>query len=318
MFGYAALFAVFIIGGTALLSWPLGRYMKWAMDPDAPQTGAASRFTRIFQSVGGALTRRGQDWKQYMVALLVFNVLMFVVSFAILALQQYLPLNPDGMGAIAGDLIYNTAASFTSNTNLQHYSGESTLSYFSQLGALMWLQFVSAATGIAALAALARGLAGRVSLGNFFVDVQRASFLVLLPLALVVATLMVIGGMPMTFEGGSRGAAAEIGGVQRQTVRDWVAAFNAHGPSGLIDGEAPGQRPLLNPEQREALKRRVEAGPDPAVDEVVRWRLIDLGQWVFAEFGIAISKQTLSRILRRMGCRKLSARPRMSAPARWG
>ena len=112
------------------------------------------------------------------------------------------------------------------------------------------------------------------------------------------------------YEGASRGAAAAIGGVQRQTVRDWVAAFNAHGPSGLIDGKAPGQRPLLNPEQRAALRRIVEAGPDPAVDGLVRWRLIDLAQWIFTEFGIAISKQTLSRTLRRMGYRKLSARPR--------
>ena len=122
------------------------------------------------------------------------------------------------------------------------------------------------------------------------------------------------------YEGASRGAAAAIGGVQRQTVRDWVAAFNAHGPAGLIDGKAPGQRPLLNPEQRQMLKRIVEDGPDPAVDGVVRWRLIDLAQWIFAEFSIAISKQTLSRMLRQMGYRKLSARPRhhaqdLAAPA---
>ena len=115
------------------------------------------------------------------------------------------------------------------------------------------------------------------------------------------------------YEGASRGAAAVIGGVQRQTVRDWVAAFNAHGPLGLIDGKAPGQRPLLDGEQRAALRRIVEAGPDPAVDGLVRWRLIDLAQWVFAEFGIAISKQTLSRTLRQMGYRKLSARPRHQA-----
>jgi transposase len=115
------------------------------------------------------------------------------------------------------------------------------------------------------------------------------------------------------YEGASRGAAAVIGGVQRQTVRDWVAAFNAHGPAGLIDGKAPGQQPLLDGEQRAALQRIVEAGPNPAVDGVVRWRLIDLAQWVFAEFGIAISKQTLSRMLRQMGYRKLSARPRHHA-----
>jgi K+-transporting ATPase ATPase A chain len=140
-----------------------------------------------------------------------------------LALQQYLPLNPDEMGPIEGSLIFNTAASFTSNTNLQHYSGESTLSYFSQLGALMWLQFVSAATGIAALTALARGLGGRRDVGNFFVDLQRASFLVLLPLALVIATLMVLAGMPMTFEG--RVTAATLEGIEQVVARGPVAAF---------------------------------------------------------------------------------------------
>jgi K+-transporting ATPase ATPase A chain len=223
MFTYAVLFVVFIVGGTVLLSWPLGRYMKWAMDPDAADAGAAGRFNQLFRSFGGSLTQASQDWKQYMVAMLVFNIVMFVVSFSILALQQYLPLNPDGMGPIEGSLIFNTAASFTSNTNLQHYSGESTLSYLSQLGALMWLQFVSAATGIAALAALARGLAGRKGLGNFFVDVQRASFLVLLPMALIVASLMVIGGMPMTFGGAIKATTLE--GIEQTIARGPVAAF---------------------------------------------------------------------------------------------
>ena len=153
--------SIFIVGGTALLSWPLGRYMKWAMDRPSPPARPNGWHPGLFQSIGGPLARPSQDWKAYMLAMLVFNVVMFVVSFAILALQQYLPLNPDGKGAIERDLIFNTAASFTSNTNLQHYSGEVSLSYLSQLGALMWLQFVSAATGIAALAALARGLAGR-------------------------------------------------------------------------------------------------------------------------------------------------------------
>jgi K+-transporting ATPase ATPase A chain len=223
MLTHAILFVALIVGGTALLSWPLGRYMKWAMDPDAPDAGASGRFTRIFQLFGGSLTRAPQDWKRYMVAMLIFNVVMFVVSFGILALQQILPFNPDGMGPIEGSLIYNTAASFTSNTNLQHYSGESTLSYLSQLGALMWLQFVSAATGIAALVALARGLAGRKDLGNFFVDVQRASFLVLLPAAIVVATLMVLGGMPMTFEGAAKAMTLE--GIEQTVARGPVAAF---------------------------------------------------------------------------------------------
>jgi K+-transporting ATPase ATPase A chain len=219
---YAILFVVFIVGTTALLSWPLGRYMKWAMDPDG-QDAVAGRFTRAFQFVGGPLTRSGQDWKRYILALLAFNVVSFTVTFVIMALQQYLPLNPDGKEALEGSLIFNTAASFTSNTNLQHYSGEVSLSYLSQLGALMWQQFVSAATGIAALAALARGLAGRKDLGNFFVDLQRASFLVLLPVALVVATLMVIGGMPMTFQGAAHAMTLE--GAEQILARGPVAAF---------------------------------------------------------------------------------------------
>jgi transposase len=115
------------------------------------------------------------------------------------------------------------------------------------------------------------------------------------------------------YDGGTRTEAAAIGGVGLQTVRDWVLAFNADGPAGLIDGKAPGNEPLLNAERRAALKRIVEAGPIPAAHGVVRWRLVDLAQWVFDEFRISISTQTLSRVVRAMGFRKLSARPRHHA-----
>ena len=115
------------------------------------------------------------------------------------------------------------------------------------------------------------------------------------------------------YDGGSRTEAARIGGVGVQTVRDWVLAFNAEGPPGLVNGKAPGNAPLLNDQQRQALHRIVESGPLPAVHGVVRWRLIDLAQWVFDEFRISISKQTLSRELRAVGFRKLSARPRHHA-----
>ena len=115
------------------------------------------------------------------------------------------------------------------------------------------------------------------------------------------------------YDGGSRGDAAQIGNVGLQTVRDWVLRFNAAGPDGLVDGKAPGQRPRLNDTQRQALARIVENGPIPAVHEVVRWRLVDLAQWVWEEYQVSISKQTLSRELRAMGFRKLSARPRHQA-----
>jgi K+-transporting ATPase ATPase A chain len=218
----AILLVLLIVGGAAMLSVPLGRYARWAMDP-LPESRSGQRFTRLFEGIGGGLARSEQGWKAYLLAMLAFNAVMFTVTFSILALQQLLPLNPDAKEALEPSLIFNTTASFTSNTNLQHYSGEVSLSYLSQLAGLMWLQFVSAATGIAALTALARGLAGREVFGNFFVDVQRATFLVLLPLAVLVASLMVIGGMPMTLQGAAQALTLE--GVEQTIARGPVAAF---------------------------------------------------------------------------------------------
>lgn len=117
------------------------------------------------------------------------------------------------------------------------------------------------------------------------------------------------------YEGASRANAAVIGGVGSQIIRDWVERFNAKGPEGLINGKAPGQRPILNDAHRAALARMIANGPMPAIHGVVRWRLIDLMQWVFEEFRVTIAIQTLSRELRAMGYRKLSARPRHHAQA---
>lgn len=115
------------------------------------------------------------------------------------------------------------------------------------------------------------------------------------------------------YAGGSRSEAAALGGVGLQTVRDWVVAFNADGPVGLIAGKAPGARPRLNVEQRAALRALVEEGPTPAAHGLVRWRLADLAQILFEDHGVSVSEQTLSRVLRAMGYRKLSARPRHHA-----
>src|ERR1700693_3137745 len=117
------------------------------------------------------------------------------------------------------------------------------------------------------------------------------------------------------YDDATRTEAAKIGGVGLQIIRDWVLRFNARGPDGLLDGKSPGQPPKLNDAQRQAIVRMIESGPIPAVHGVVRWRLIDLAQWVFEEFRITIAKQTLSRELRAMGYRKLSARPRHHAQA---
>ena len=117
------------------------------------------------------------------------------------------------------------------------------------------------------------------------------------------------------YDGANRTEAAKIGGVGLQIIRDWVIRFNARGPNGLLDGKASGRPSKLDDGQRQAIARMVESGPIPAIHGVVRWRLIDLAQWIYEEFRIAIAKQTLSRELRAMGYRKLSARPRHHAQA---
>jgi transposase len=119
--------------------------------------------------------------------------------------------------------------------------------------------------------------------------------------------------LSVIYDGGRRSEAARIGGVGRQIVRDWVERFNAEGPAGLIDRKAPGNPSKLNDEQRAALAEIVERGPIPAVDGVVRWRLIDLTAWVWEAFGVSLSEATMSRELKALGFAKISARPRHHA-----
>ncbi|GMW00250.1 MAG: potassium-transporting ATPase potassium-binding subunit [Candidatus Hydrogenedentota bacterium] len=214
---------IMFLGTAVLISVPLGRYLTWAMSDPVAETGLRVSMERVIVWVTGPAARREQNWKQYCLALLLFNVCMFIFVFAVLSIQQHLPLNPDRLGSIEPSLVFNTVVSFVTNTNLQHYSGESTLSYFSQLGALMWLQFVSAATGIAALAAMARGLSGSVKIGNFYRDLLRATLLFLVPVAFVVATTLVLGGIAMTFGGAIQATTLE--GAVQTIARGPVAAF---------------------------------------------------------------------------------------------
>ena len=116
--------------------------------------------------------------------------------------------------------------------------------------------------------------------------------------------------LAVVLDGGTRTEGARLGGVGLQIVQDWVLRFNAEGPGGLIDRKAPGKAPTLTTEQRAALARVVEAGPESWRDGVVRWRLIDLVQWLREEFRVSVSEATVGRELRALGFRKLSARPR--------
>jgi transposase len=116
--------------------------------------------------------------------------------------------------------------------------------------------------------------------------------------------------LAVIYDGGSRSDAARFASVTLQIIRDWVVKFNDLGPDGLIDRRAPGPASKLKPEQWQRVAELIDAGPMPAVDGVVRWRLVDLAQWVFEEFRVSISVQCLSENLREMGYRRLSARPR--------
>jgi K+-transporting ATPase ATPase A chain len=178
---------------------------------------------RLVLRVTGVDAGEQQDWKRYSVSLLVSNVVMWLATWTIVTLQQHLPLNPDAIGNMEPTLAFNTISSFTTNTNLQHYSGETGLSYFSQMFTITFLQFVTAATGVAAAVATMRGLAGNrlAHIGNFYVDLTRAAIRVFLPLAVLVSLLLMSQGTPMTFEGAA--TATTVEGAEQAIARGVTA-----------------------------------------------------------------------------------------------
>jgi K+-transporting ATPase ATPase A chain len=155
-------------------------------------------FYRIFR----VDRKQEQDWKQYTISLLMFSLIGLLFTYLILRIQHLLPLNPQGFGPLSPDLAFNTAASFTTNTNWQNYGGESTLSYFSQMVGLAFHNFVSAAVGIAIAAALVRGIARRTAktIGHFWVDLVRVNLYLLLPICLFYALFLVSQGMVQNFK----------------------------------------------------------------------------------------------------------------------
>jgi K+-transporting ATPase ATPase A chain len=187
----------------ALITKPMGLYLTQVLDSKGktwldPVLKPLERLTYRLMGVDSA---REQDWKQYTIAMLLFSVVSCLFTYAILRLQNHLPLNPQGFGALSPDLAFNTAVSFTTNTNWQSYTGEATMSYFSQMVALVIHNFGSAATGIALAAALVRGIARHsvATLGNFWVDFVRTTYYLLLPLCLVFAVFLVSQGIIQNF-----------------------------------------------------------------------------------------------------------------------
>jgi potassium-transporting ATPase potassium-binding subunit len=243
----SVLYPIMLIVFAILLSLPVSKLMFWALNNEIRPNKIKRILDKYLVKYLGNNIFEDQDWKSYCLSLLIFNVIMFALVYIILTLQQHLPLNPDGKGRLEPSLIFHTVASFTSNTNQQHYVGEVTMSYFSQIN-LMWLQFISAATGISALAALARGLSGKLNLGNFYRDIINTTFLILLPLAFTLAIILVICGVPMTFHGSAITHTLE-GGLQT-IARGPAAAFSAIKQLGTNGGGffgANSAHPFENP-----------------------------------------------------------------------
>lgn len=206
------------------LAWPLGLYMARVFQGEpCLLSRVCGPLERLLHRLCGIDPRQEMDWKGYALAMLAFNVLGIAAVYLLQRLQGFLPLNPDGLPAVAPGLAFNTAVSFGTNTNWQAYGGESTLSYLTQMAALTVQNFVSAATGLAVLAALARGIARRQTqlLGNFWADTVRGTVYVLLPLSLILALVLVSQGVVQTFGPAARAellepqkAAAPDGGEQ--------------------------------------------------------------------------------------------------------
>jgi K+-transporting ATPase ATPase A chain len=196
--------AALVFALVCLLVKPVGAYMARVFEGErvflTPVIGPVERL--IYRLCRIDATRE-MGWKGYAFAVIAFSLVSFAYLYALLRLQAFLPLNPQGFGNLAPDLAWNTAISFMTNTNWQFYSGESTMSYLSQMAGLAWHNFVSAGMGIAICIALMRALARRQmsTIGNFWVDLTRCTLYVLLPIAFVGALLLLWQGVPQNFDG---------------------------------------------------------------------------------------------------------------------
>ena len=233
------------------LSIPFGKYIarvyegsKTWFDP------VFNPIERIIFKVGGINPLKEMTWKQHLASLLTINFIWFLISMGLLMTQQWLPLNPDGNPNMSADLAFNTSISFLVNCDLQHYAGETGVSYFSQIW-LMFLQFVSAGTGMAAAVILFKAFKEKSTdkLGNFYNFLVKSCVRILLPVSLVVALILVFNGTPMTFEGKDTMITLEDGhvvGVSRGPAAAFIAIKHVGTNGGGFFG-ANSAHPFENP-----------------------------------------------------------------------
>ena len=208
-----------------LLVKPLGSYMYHVFSNQPNRTDKLfTPIENVIYGIAGLKNRSGMSWKKYTLSLILTNIVLVVLGYIILRVQKLLPLNPNGIDNMEPTLSFNTIISFMTNTNLQHYSGESGLTYFSQMAVIMMMMFTSAATGIVVAIAFIRGITSKGNtLGNFFVDFVKAHTRLLLPLAVVVTLILVALQVPQTF--GATVQATTLQGDVQSITRGPVASL---------------------------------------------------------------------------------------------
>ncbi|WP_223649497.1 potassium-transporting ATPase subunit KdpA [Hymenobacter psoromatis] len=239
-----------VFGATVLLALPLGRYLATIYRGDKSWSDFLLPLERLLYRLGGVRPEREMTWQQHMLALLAINLVWFLFALLVLCTQGSLPLNPDHNPSMTPDLAFNTAISFLVNCNLQHYSGESGLSYLSQIVVIMFLQFVSAATGMAACVVVFNALkeGSTEKLGNFYTYFVRSITRVLVPISFLVALVLVFQGSPMTMQG--KAALVTVQGDSTAVSRGPAAAMIAIKELGTNGGGffgANSAHPLENP-----------------------------------------------------------------------
>ncbi|MBD0383836.1 potassium-transporting ATPase subunit KdpA [Paenibacillus sedimenti] len=210
-----------------LLVKPVGTYLVKVFDYEKSGLDRFfGPFERMAYRIMGVREGESMGWKQYLGAVLLSNFVMLILMYLVLRLQKYLPMNPDGINNMPAAQAFNTAVSFITNTNWQSYSGENALSYLSQLLAITFPMFTSAATGFAVAIAFIRGLVGRQdNLGNFYVDLVRSITRIFLPLSFIVALFLVFQGVPQTLQGAV--TATTLEGAQQTITRGLVASLES-------------------------------------------------------------------------------------------
>ncbi|RZK39642.1 MAG: potassium-transporting ATPase subunit KdpA [Hymenobacter sp.] len=246
--GLLGIFATY--GLTLLLALPLGRFLANVFQGNKNALDFLAPLERGIFRVAGIEEKREMTWQQHLLALLTINLVWFVFAMVILCTQGSLPLNPDGNPSMSPDLAFNTNISFLVNCNLQHYSGESGLSYLSQIVVITFLQFVTAATGIAAAVVVLNALQSRTTdkLGNFYNYFVKSITRLLLPISLVIAIILAFNGVPMTLHG--RQPLITVQGDTTAVARGPVAAMVAIKELGTNGGGffgANSAHPLENP-----------------------------------------------------------------------